>query len=88
MDFFKPLSGGVVLYSKGVYVESELFSLEGTIYARHSRGFIKLKENSQTSCAGVYWSSVRTPFAHKYSMGTMVLDGQPDPSVTRLHAKN
>ena len=86
MDFFEPLGVGVVLYSKGVYVESKLFSLKGTVYARHSRGFIKMKENGQTSCAGVFWSYVQTPFAHKYSMGTMVLDGQP-PSPQELRDK-
>ena len=73
MNHFTDLKASVVLYRQGVYVETKLYEMGGTVFAAYSRGFVKLRENGQTSMASVYWTDLKLDKPVVYAMGTMLL---------------
>lgn len=73
-SLFKPLDGIVVLSSNGSYKESSLVELDGSVFAKHVSGFIRLKENGRTSHPKVFWNSLRTNADLTTYMGNMILD--------------
>lgn len=51
---FKQLTGEtVILQSGGVFKQADSYEWDGKLFAKHSGGFIRLKENGSTSKDGV-----------------------------------
>jgi len=44
----------VILHSRGVYKQAELWKLDDVVYAKHGGGFIKLMSGGETT-AGIRW---------------------------------
>lgn len=55
MELFKPLDAYVLLYSKGVYKQAQLFERGEYIYAKYGNGFIGLRYNGGTTVPTCRW---------------------------------
>lgn len=70
----------VVLKSKGVYKQSQCYSHNGQIFAKHGSGFIKLfKHNNGTSTPNVSWDEVNLPFETAYGNTGAMIEPQGKP---------
>jgi len=68
---FQPLDGSVVLCARGLYTESPLFEMEGEVYARRGRGFLRLRQDGRTSQARVFWRNLRSETAFTFHRDIM-----------------
>lgn len=73
MNHFTKLEGSVVLYRQGVFVEANLYEMNNFVFAAYPRGFIKLRDNGQTSVSSLFWTDLKLDKPVEYPMGTMSL---------------
>ena len=65
----------VILSSKGVFKQSDIYVRKNYIYAKHGSGYIRLQRHEKgTSCPAVYYEDLYLPFVPEYdNIGRMMV---------------
>lgn len=65
----------VILSSKGVFKQSDIYVRKNYIYAKHGSGFIRLQRHEKgTSAPSVYYDDLYLPFTPEYdNIGRMMV---------------
>lgn len=53
-------NASIVLREKGIFYPAELYKLDGMLFAKHGRGFIKPAPGKSTSVANITWTHIFT----------------------------
>ena len=59
---FKPIEGSaIIIYSRGMYQQTEVFERGGELYAKRGSGYIRLMKTGCTSYGNTKWSDINLP---------------------------
>lgn len=59
MKFFDPIAdGSVLMKDRGAYFPADLFSYDGSLFARHGRNFVRLLPSGSTSMTRLNWADI------------------------------
>jgi hypothetical protein len=73
MSHFQPLSGSVLLHSRGVFSEAKLFHHNNEVFARRGSGYLRLMTNNSTSNPLVFWSQIQIAKKTSAYMGRLTV---------------